>query len=325
MYRPLAVLIAALLITACSGDDDATTAGPADTSDVSAATTEPPASTATTTESTATSPVVTSAQECADLPDANRYAAGEIPPAIPPCTVPDDLVIHTIREGTGRAAEVGDTLIVDYLGITVEDGTVFDTSYSRGVPLDFPLGRGGVIAGWDEGLVGARAGSLLRLDIPNELAYGDSPPGDVIQPGDALSFYTEVRAVIPSVTADDAPLDLDVPASTGATELTVTDLEVGDGAAIEAGDTAVVHMLLVRGDNQVVLFNTWERDDPLQIVVEEGVTLPGILEGLEGATVGTLRILTMPPELAFGPAGEPSLGLPAGTDLIVVAEVVGVY
>ena len=81
----------------------------------------------------------------------------------------------------------------------------------------------------------------------------------------------------------------------------------------------------MRGDNEVVIFNTWERDDPLQIIMEEGQTLPGIFEGLQDATVGSLRVMAMPPAMAFGESGEPGLGLPAGTDLIVVAEIVGVY
>jgi FKBP-type peptidyl-prolyl cis-trans isomerase len=239
--------------------------------------------------------------------------------------VPDELVVHMLREGVGDPAEDGDTVIVDYTGMIIGDGEVFDTSYTRAVPLDFPLGRGGVIDGWDQGLIGARAGSLLRLDIPTGLAYGDTPPGDQIEPGDALSFNVEVRAVIPSVTAEDAPLELQIEPSVDATELTTTDIVVGDGPAIELGQTAVVHLLLVRGDNEVVLFNTWERDDPLQIIMEDGQTLPGIFEGLHGATVGSLRVMAMPPELAFGEAGETSLGLPAGTDLIVVADIVGVY
>ncbi len=147
----------------------------------------------------------------------------------------------------------------------------------------------------------------------------------MIQPGDALSFVVEVRAVIPSVTAADAPLDLQLEPSVGAIEVTTTDLVVGDGGAVELGDTAVVHMLLVRGDNEIVLFNSWERDDALQIVMEEGATLQGIFEGLQGATVGTLRAITVPPDKGFGPDGEASLGLPAATDLIVIVEVVGVY
>ena len=91
------------------------------------------------------------------------------------------------------------------------------------------------------------------------------------------------------------------------------------------GSVAVVHALLVRGDNLTVLLDTWERSDPLQIVMSDGQSLPGILTGLQGARVGTTRIITMPPDQAFGDAGEASLGLPAGVDLIVVAEVVGVY
>jgi peptidylprolyl isomerase len=272
-----------------------------------------------------TEPVELVPLPCKDVPDPTQYVEGEIPLLIPPCEVPDELVVHTIRTGTGHPAEIGDTVVVDYAGMIIGGEVVFDTSYIRDIPFDFPLGRGGVIDGWDQGLIGAQAGSLLRLDIPTALAYGDTPPGDQIQPGDALSFNIEVRAVVPAVTAEDAPLDLDITPSIGATGLTITDLTVGDGRAAEAGDTAIVQMLLVRGDNEVVLFNTWERSEPLQIILSEGQSLPGIIEGLEGATVGTRRVLAMPPDLAFGPAGEPSLGLPAATDLIVIVDVVGVY
>lgn len=313
MRRPLTVLLSAtVMLAACSGDDDASPPATEDTSTTSApVTTDLPAD---------TTPL-----PCADEPDPAIYVEGEIPPLVPPCEVPDELVVHTLRDGIGEPAEAGDTMIVDYAGMIIGSGSVFDTSYTRDVPFDFPLGRGGVIDGWDEGLLGAQAGSLLRLDVPTEMAYGDTPPGDEIQPGDALSFNIEVRAVIPSVTAEDAPLDLQIDPSIGATELTTSDLTVGEGPAIELGDTAVVHMLLVRGDNEVVLFNSWERDDPLQIIMEEGQTLPGVFEGLQGATVGTVRVMSMPPALAFGETGEPSLGLPADTDLIVVAEIVGVY
>jgi len=130
---------------------------------------------------------------------------------------------------------------------------------------------------------------------------------------------------VPVVTADDAPLDLQIEPSVGALEVTTRDLEVGDGATVELGKTAVVHMLLVRGDNEVVVFNSWERNDPLQIIMQDGATLPGILEGLQGATAGTRRAIIVPPDDGFGPAGEPSLGLPAATDLIVIVDVIGVY
>ncbi len=131
--------------------------------------------------------------------------------------------------------------------------------------------------------------------------------------------------MIPPVTADDAPLDIDIPSSVGATEVTVTEVVAGDGAVAELGDTVVVHLLLVRGDNQVVIVNTWEASDPLQIILGEGQTVPGLFEGLQGARVGSTLAIAMPPESAFGEQGEPTLGLPAGVDVIAIAEVVGVY
>jgi len=100
---------------------------------------------------------------------------------------------------------------------------------------------------------------------------------------------------------------------------------VGSGETLQAGQTAIVHVLLVRGDNRVVLLNTWEQNSPATIPLIEGsASLPGLVEGLQGATVGTTRIITIPPADAFGEQGDPSLGLPPATDLIVVAEVLGV-
>ncbi len=314
MRRTVPALL--IILAACGGgDDDATTA------------TEPePSVVAPTTVSD--SPLLP-VQGCEDSPDAADYEAGAIPQAVRPCVIPVALVTHTIRTGTGRNAQDGDTLFVDYIGIRSEDGAIFDESYSRGTPLEFPLGRGGVIQGWDEGLIGAQAGGLVKLDVPAVLAYGDNPPGgddgDIL-PGDALTFIVEVRAVVAPVTADDAPLDLQIEPSIGATEVTVTELTAGDGATVEVGDTAIVRMLLVRGDNEVVLFNTWERSGSYEkIPLEEDQTLPGLYQGLPGARVGARLAITMPPSEAFGEDGQTSLGLPAGVDLIAVVDVVGVY
>ena len=105
----------------------------------------------------------------------------------------------------------------------------------------------------------------------------------------------------------------------------LAEIVAGDGAAVDLGDTVVVHLMIVRGDNQVVVVNTWEESAPLQIVVAEGQTFPGLFEGLIGAQVGDTLAIAMPPELAFGEQGEPTIGLPAGVDVIAVAEVVGVY
>lgn len=266
--------------------------------------------------------------ECEDDPDPAAFVEGEIPPANRPCSLPTALQVQTIRSGVGRNAQDGDTVIADFTGIRAEDAELFDSSYPRGVPMQFQLGRGGVIQGWDDGLVSAQAGSLVKLNVPGELAYGENPPGGVdspIGPGDALTFVIEVHAVIPPVTADDAPLDIDIEPSLGAAETTVVVVRPGDGATVGSGDTVVVHLLLVRGDNEVVLFSTWDESDPLQIIVEEGQSLPGVVEGLQGARVGSLVSIAMPPADAFGEEGNAGLGLPAGVDLIAVVEIVGVY
>jgi peptidylprolyl isomerase len=315
------VIVATALLAAVAacgrGDDDAGDAGATTTETVGTVATEPVSTTAPMPK--------TSLTECEDVPDPADYPDGSIPQALRPCTSPTALAVHAIRPGVGRVAAAGDTLIVDYTGVRSATGEMFDSSYLRGIPLDFVLGRGGVIDGWDQGLAGTQAGAVVKLDVPSELAYGDSPPGEDIQPGDALTFMVEVRAVVPPVSETDAPLDLLVNPSEGATALGVVDVELGDGATVEAGDTAVLHMLLVRGDNLTVLLNTWKRSDPLQVVVAEGQTLPGLIEGIQGARVGGTRVLTLPPDLAFGPDGEPGLGLPAGADLLIVAEVFGVY
>jgi peptidylprolyl isomerase len=243
-----------------------------------------------------------------------------------PAQIPTELQITDLVTGTGFAAAVGDTVFVDYVGVRTADGVEFDNSYERGIPYDVPLGQGRVIAGWDQGLIGIQVGTRRQLDIPDALAYGDSPPGgSVIQPGDALTFVIEARAVIPLRDPADALVDLDLVPSVGATEVVVADVAVGTGEPVAAGKTAVVHMLLVSGDTEKVLLNTWDGDGAVPIMLVEGGSLPGLVEGIEGMRVGGRRVITMPPDDAFGAAGEPEIGLPANTDLIVVAELFGYY
>ena len=90
----------------------------------------------------------------------------------------------------------GDNIVAHYLGQTW-NGDVFDSSYDRGRPLDFQVGVGMVIRGWDDGLVGQRVGSRLLLSIPSELGYGDrGVPQAGIRGGDTLVFVTEILGVM---------------------------------------------------------------------------------------------------------------------------------
>jgi cyclophilin family peptidyl-prolyl cis-trans isomerase len=115
-----------------------------------------------------------------------------------PAELPTELVITDLIEGTGEPAKKGDTITVNYVGVRSEDGTEFDNSYDRGEPYTLTLGEGGIIDGWAEGLIGVKAGGRRQLDVPAAMAYGDQGAGEVIKPGDALTFVIDVVSITPA-------------------------------------------------------------------------------------------------------------------------------
>jgi peptidylprolyl isomerase len=312
MRRTLPLLVTATLLFAACGSDDTASDSSTDTSGVDAV-----------------APVETSDTdaESDDTTDTGSVAPAPTNPDKPEVEIPDEipteLVVTVIDEGTGPAAVSGDTVIVDYVGVRTRDGVEFDNSYDRFEPFPVVLGQGGVIAGWDEGLIGAQTGARIRLDIPSDLAYGPEARGDIIGENEALTFLIDVRAVIQPPDAADAPTEPGVPPSEGATETTFTDLVEGDGTELLAGQTGVINYVLFRGDNQVALESSWEAE-PVPVPTAEG-GFPGFVQGLPGMKVGGRRAIVIPPEDAFGPDGDPQLGLPAGTDMVIVVDLLGVY
>ena len=107
---------------------------------------------------------------------------------------PDALEKVDMLVGTGAEAKVGNTVSVDYTG-RLMDGTKFDSSLDRHEPFSFTLGKGEVIAGWDEGVVGMKVGGKRKLTIGYEKAYGErgSPPS--IPPKATLVFEIELHDV----------------------------------------------------------------------------------------------------------------------------------
>src|SRR4051812_17651182 len=105
---------------------------------------------------------------------------------------PADLEIADLTVGTGAEASPGSQVRVHYVGVAYSTGEEFDASYDRGAPLDFPLGGGRVIAGWDQGVAGMKVGGRRQLVIPPHLAYGDRGAGGVIAPGETLIFVVDL-------------------------------------------------------------------------------------------------------------------------------------
>ncbi len=99
-----------------------------------------------------------------------------------------------LQKGQGKTAEKGKTVSVHYKG-QLADGTVFDSSYKRNSPIDFPLGVGQVIKGWDEGIQLLKVGDKARLVIPSNLGYGAQGAGGVIPPNATLIFDVELMDV----------------------------------------------------------------------------------------------------------------------------------
>ena len=109
-------------------------------------------------------------------------------------TTESGLRYQIIQKGDGAKAEKGKTVSVHYKG-QLSDGTVFDSSYKRNQPIDFPLGMGQVIPGWDEGIQLLKVGDKARLVIPSNLAYGSQGAGGVIPPDATLIFDVELMDV----------------------------------------------------------------------------------------------------------------------------------
>lgn len=105
---------------------------------------------------------------------------------------PADLEVTDIWEGDGDVAKAGSQVKVHYVGVAYSTGEEFDASWNRGEPLEFQLGAGRVIAGWDQGVQGMRVGGRRKLVIPAHLAYGDRGAGGVIRPGETLIFVCDL-------------------------------------------------------------------------------------------------------------------------------------
>ncbi len=113
--------------------------------------------------------------------------------SIPPGDAPPKFFATAVVTGKGPKVKKGDVVVVQYLGKIWKTGKVFDSTWDRGQPAAFPIGIGGVIAGWDNGLVGQRVGSRLLLVIPPADGYGSAGQPDAgIAGDDTLVFAVDI-------------------------------------------------------------------------------------------------------------------------------------
>jgi peptidylprolyl isomerase len=227
---------------------------------------------------------------------------------VPETEPPTDLVVDTVVAGDGAEVEDGDLLVVDYVGVLWDGGEEFDSSWENEQPATFPIGTGGVIEGWDEGLVGQTVGSRVLLTVPPDLGYGEEGQGDI--PGDATLVFavdlleafsaasdvggtevTDLPADLPQVDGEPgAQPTIDLDGATPPREPRATVLVEGSGEPLVEGAPAVVEAYGVSYETGEAVLSTWE-GSPEAVPLD---TLPGLAEALAGQNAGARVLLELP-------------------------------
>lgn len=192
------------------------------------------------------------------------------------------------KEGTGAAIAKGDLALVSYTG-KLKNGTVFDSNDKPdGSPYAFRVGAGGVIKGWDEGVVGMKVGGIRQLEIPSVMGYGaQESAGGKIPPNSDL--YFEVKL-----------LDMVKVGEENFWEK--KDLKVGTGPMAEDGDTVTVDYIgkLVNGRR---FDSTYERNKPETFKLGNGDVIVGLDNGIRGMKAGGKRWMRLTPDISYGAYG----------------------
>ena len=257
----------------------------------------------------------------------------------PELTVPSPWAINStttkiIDQGTGQTVPDAGFIQVKYVGVNGRTGEVFDNSWTNGVPVSFLLEQ--VVPGFQKGLSGQKVGSRILLAVPGADGY-DARGGqqDVgIEIGDTLVFVvdiirTEVTGPIgttvtptdtslPTVTGPtDAPVITIAKNSTPPTELVVQPLIQGSGPAVETIDSVRVNYAEYLWSTGAMVRQSYGFTPLLGALSE---TIPGWQQALVGQTIGTRLLVIVPPELAY-PEGHPKIGVPKGSTMVFVIDI----
>jgi len=221
-----------------------------------------------------------------------------------------------VRQGTGIQLEPEMRLKVHYNGF-LEDGTRFDSSYDRARPIEFVLGRGMVIPGWEEGLQQLRVGDQARIWIPYHLAYGENGRGPI--PARAnLIFDVEIMEAEPVATPK--PFDVaGLEVQTTESGLMYIVVKEGPGPLPEQGKVLVVHYSGFLEDGSL-FDSSVQRGEPFRFVLGSNQVIRGWDEGFALMRKGSKVRFIIPPDLGYG--AREAGPIPANSTLIFDVELI---
>ena len=270
--------------------------------------------------------------------------AGEAP------TVPVDVKVGKATKSTtdtkaGKdACEAGTDqyLTVDLVGATVDDGKVFNETYSTDRPLTMKLGQQQLIAGLETGLTGMKVGEQRTIVIPAAEAYGkDGSPAQGIGPDEDLVFVVDLVAVsdspmycneatIPKGTRDGKPTEVKMPVEAPVDDVTTTVLLEGGGPKATKKSYLTVDYVGVSCASGQQFDSSWDREEPITIAMSDAPptdtafsVIPGWTKGLDGQKQGSVVQIDIPFEDGYGTAGSPpSIG--TSDPLVFVVQILKV-
>ncbi len=251
-----------------------------------------------------------------------------------------DLVVKTVIPGDGTAVASGDYIEVNYLGQIYDTAKVFDNSYDRHATFSTQIGAGKVIPGWDQGLIGQKAGARVELVIPPALGYGAQGQPPTIPGNSTLVFVTDIVAAhnatasakgkvvaqndakLPKIGTNTDGKDVSITVPKGAkapTKLVSAYVIEGDGPVVKATDSLLLQYKGVVWSTGKEFDATYTRkqlaDFPL------GQLIKGWQQGLAGKKVGSRVMLVVPPDLGYGAQGQPP-AIPANATLVFTLDII---
>jgi peptidylprolyl isomerase len=239
-----------------------------------------------------------------------------------------------LEEGTGDAAEEGDTVIFNFVFVNGRTGKEYGSSYTVAEPASVVV-QPPLLRGVRQGLIGAKAGGRVVVAFAPDDGYGlqGGDPENDLRKDDTLVFVADVDQVrhplaraqgdpvapvagLPTVTlGSNGKPTITVPKTDPPAALVVQPLIKGTGATVASGQTITVHYTGVLWATGQQFDSSWDKT-PTNFQIGTGGVIAGWDKGLVGQTVGSQILLVIPPADGYGEKGEPNAGI-SGTDTLV--------